>query len=413
MLLISRHEEIELASMIIALYSAIDQHVNTFENISTILKNGSTIDDQTSKRHVEEGYGQLNISDILNQPNFILTSASYSNYRLNHDLALLPNIHTVKTRYGNSLLMMLLISPWSDLNVTELHEAANELCKNFNGVFRRGSVDIARMKISAKKRRFQCEKASQLLLQGLYHRIFSDRSMRGTPKKFRKTGNLIAILFQEGILSALIQCFGECGHVYRPENIQRTVCPSCGGKLGWAPPVFQPKKIAIAYPNDLLRLETQNIRSYLPIDLLFLYQASDLPSQVRLMLNRINSRIFQSGVPFLEEAIFETVYGQDFLYLYNISKQKDDRILMITAICDSRFQGSSTIPTMIIRALIRTLCEGKIMKYNYQKIPIYPIIKTWNFSDWIGISKKSGDWEQLLSWKNLSSHQQDLSTFSF
>jgi len=397
--------------MIIALFSAINRHVNVIKNIPTILKNGSTIEDATSKRHIEEGYGQLNISDILNQQEFILSSANYSTHGLNSELTLLPDIYTVKKKYEDSLLMMLIISPWSDLNVTELNKATSELCKNFNGVYRRGSVDVEQMKIPTEELHYQCEKASKLLLRELYYRVFLNRAMRGITEKIYKSSNLIAILFQEGIFSALMQCFDECGHVYRPENLQKTECPNCGGKLGWAPPVFQPKRIAIAYPNDFLQLEAQNIRSYLPIDLFFLYQASDLPSQVRFMLNRINRRIFQSSVPFLDEAIFNTVEGQDFLYLYNVPKQKGDRILMITAICDSRFQGSSTLPTMTIRALIRALSEGKISGYNNQQISIYPIIKTWNFSEWIGVGKNSTQWEQLLSWKNLSSHQQNLSTF--
>jgi len=393
--------------MIIALFSAIDRQLNAFENFSAILRNGTTIDDETSKRHLEEGYGQLNISDILNQPDFILSSASYSTYRLTRELTLLPNIHAVKTRYGDSLLMMLLLTPWSDLNITELREAAKELCKNFNGVYRRGAADIERMKISVQDRCVQCKEANQLLFQALYHRFFSDRAMRGIPGKFPKAGNLVAILFQEGILSALMQCFGKCGHIYRQENIQEIKCPNCGGKLGWGPPVFQPERIAMAYPNEFLRLESQNIRSYLPIDLFFLYQASDLPSQVRLMLNRIDRRIFQSSVSFLEETVFDTSEGQEFLYLYNVSKRKGDRILMVTAICDSRFQGTSTLPIVTIRALIRTLSEGKITEYTTQKISMYPTIETWKFSEWIGVGAESAQWDQLLSWKNLSRYQQD------
>lgn len=405
--LISRYEEIPHASMIAALFSTIDRRVNTFENFSMILRNRMIIDDETSKQHVEEGYGQLNIADILNQSDFILSSASYSSLGLTRELTFLPNIHTVKTRYGDSLLIMLLITPWSDLNIAELREAAKELCKNFNGVFRRGTADIERMKISVQDRRVQCKEASQLLFQALYHKVFSDRAMRGLSEKFPIACNLVAILFQEGILSALMQCFGQCGHIYRAENIQKFECPNCGGKLGWGPPVFQPERIALAYPNEFMRLESQNIRSYLPIDLFFLYQASDLPSQVRLMLNRIDRRIFQSSVSFLEETIFNTVEGHDFLYLYNVSKRKGDRILIVTAISDSRFQGTSTLPTVTIRALIRTLSERKITEYTTQNISLYPTIETWKFSDWIGMESESAQWDQLLSWKNLSRHLPD------
>lgn len=408
---ISRYEEIQQACIVIALFSSIDRSLNTFENFSTIIKNGLTIHDETSQRHVEEGYGQLNISDIFNQPDFILTSANYTFNRLDQELTLLPNIYVIKTRYEDSLLMMLLLSPWGDLNVTELHEAANLLCMKFNGVYRRGSMDVANKKIAIKDRRAQCEKANRILLQELYHQIFSERSIRGTSGKMHKASNLVAILFQEGELSTLTQCLGECGHVFRPENIQGIKCPNCSGELGTAPPVFQPKHIAIAYPNEFLKFEAQNIRSYLPIDLFFLYQATDLPSQIRLVLNRINRRIFKSSLPYFERAIFSLVDGHEFLYLYNVSTQKDDRILMVTAICDSRFQETGTLPTMTIHALVRAFSEGKITEYDTKKLTFYPIFDSWNFSDWIGVGPKSMQWEQLLSWEMLSNYSHDLNTF--
>ncbi|MFQ6125648.1 MAG: hypothetical protein ACE5R6_13755 [Candidatus Heimdallarchaeota archaeon] len=404
---ISRYEEIPHARMIVALFSAIDRYANTFENFSIIFRNQMVVNDETSERHVEEGYGQLNIADILNQPDFILSSASYSTLGLTRELTLLPNIYAVKTRYEDCILMMLLLTPWDDLNVAELREAARELCQNFNGVYRRGTTEIEHMKISVQERRDQCQEASRLLNQALYHKVFSDHSMRGISEKFPKAGNLVAILFQEGMLSALKQCFGQCGHIYRPEYRQKKECSNCDGELGWGPPVFQPERIAIAYPKEFLRLEAQNIRSYLPIDLLFLYQASDLPSQVRLMLNRIERRIFQSSVSFFKETIFNTVEGQDVLYLYNVPKQKGDRFLMVTAICDSRFQGTSTLPTVTIRALIKTLSEEKITEYSTQKISMYPTIETWKFSEWIGVGTESAQWDQLLSWKNLNRHQHD------
>ena len=129
------------------------------------------------------------------------------------------------------------------------------------------------------------------------------------------------------------------------------------------------------------------------------------------MLNRIDKRMFNSSVSFLTETIFDTVDGTDFLYIYNILTKKDDKILVVTSICDSRFQKTITLPAMTIRALARTLSEGKIIELTNQKISMFPTIETWKFSDWIDTGPGSMQWDRLLSWKNLAAHQKDFRNY--
>ncbi|MHA1974712.1 MAG: hypothetical protein ACTSW1_17075 [Candidatus Hodarchaeales archaeon] len=404
----AKFDEITQSSLLISLFSGMDERTKYFENIPILFGGKNLISDHQARLKVEEAFGQLNLPDMFKTFDFTLYRSSYEPYKLKEDLVITPYIYSVKANYNNSYLMSLFITPWADFNLSQFQEKIIEMTKHFSGLFRRTSEQIHLSRASIEDRHNECERMGRMLMSYLRHLVFDQRKMLGGTEKVSKPTDLIAVLFQRGKIERYFACL-SCGNTFSEIKFPNLVkCPNCDGALTDKPiPIFSPKSISIAYPTGFKKIAEQEFtnKTFLnPIDMLYLFQSSYLPNEIRISLNKIAEEIFSHIVPLPHNALFEHRDSNDVLTLYSLSKLEEDEILIITGVADSKTKVEGSISQMALRIFIRDLNEGVKKKYSREEIFNKSILKDWILSDWISLVGE-GTPEPLMSWVNLTSYK--------
>ena len=114
----------------------------------------------------------------------------------------------VKEFYGETGFLLLLITPYSDLNLSKLIKLAEYVCKGYQGTFKRTDVLYGDDPSRREKER---EKSSSSLASLIHHYVFKRRENRGGVKEVVKDA-YSTILFSESRVKKLrcnVKAVGE------------------------------------------------------------------------------------------------------------------------------------------------------------------------------------------------------------
>lgn len=402
----AKFDEIVQASMLISLFSGVDPETKYFENIPVLRGGQGLITDSKARLKVEEAFGQLNLPDLFKTFDFSLHRSSYIPYKLKEDLVIAPYIYTVKARHQDTFVMSLFLTPWSDVNLSQFQDKIIDFATDFSGIFRRATEEVHRG-ADLNHRRMECEKGASMLMGYLNHLVFDQRQMLGGTEKVSKPTNLLAVLFQRGKIGRFFACLGECGNSFSAKKYpELDSCPNCGGKISTQPiRIYTPRDVSFGFPDGFVKVEKGEIsvdfKLHGPLELIYLFQSSYLPNEIRITLNRIAENIFASIVPLPHQALFEYRDSDDLLTLYSLSRLDGDDILMISGISDSRSPIEGQLGSMALRIFVRDIGEGVKKGYSREEIFRKSILKDWILSEWVSLGKE-GPPEDLNSWTKLA-----------
>ncbi|MFQ5979614.1 MAG: hypothetical protein ACE5OZ_15915 [Candidatus Heimdallarchaeota archaeon] len=403
-----KFQEIQRTSLLICLFSNIDPASYQMDNRPYLLGGEGLVEDKQIRNTIEEAFGQLNLPDLFQQFDFYLTSSNYESYKLREDLRIAPYLYTAKAKFESTYVMILIITPWSDLNVWGLWQEMAEVIKDYTGVHRRTTAliknaDASLQETMLERRDDECIKAGYLLLTRIYYKLFLERSISGGIEKIRKPTNLFAVMFLDGRIRLAYLCKGECGaEIPKEKLVESSVCPFCQGEIEPVPPAFVPERISIAYPEDLLDLEKEEVQVHPPINCLYFYQASSLPDEMRLITHQIDADIFHNVVPLPNKAFFDYREGDDVLSLYSLWQHTKEGtgLRIVTGIGDSRVSSPGMISHMAMRIFVRDLNEGVKKGLNRDEIIQKSVLRDWAASPWIKLGGETTP-DELISWTAL------------
>ena len=416
----AKFQEIERASLFISLFSRLDETTGSFINSPYILGGSGYFTDEAAKDSVEQAFGQLNLPDLFQQFDFVLNIAFYLPIKLKMDLKIVPNIYSIKTKYKNIYSMYLILTPYSDINVTSLNNDLSEIVEDYAGTALR--IDDQDSIATNKPKNLyiesidpELEEASVLLLRRIYYRLFLDRSLAGGTEQPSKPANLVAVMIQNATIYIGYYCM-NCHKTFAKKNVRQEQCPNCGNKLNHAPPVMEIDSVSYLFPQELrsgiIDPETRIKTPYhSPIDLRYLFQASHLPLDISLTYYRIDSDLFQNILPLPTKSIFNYRTSDDIIVLYSqhrelpFERYNDKKMQIITGISDSRVTGEEFMSDMAMRLVVRDLEEGFKKGYDLDRIFKCSILKTWLQSPEYEMKKESVP-PQLLNWKNIEGRKQ-------
>ncbi len=406
----AKFDEITESSMLISLFSGVDPKTKHFENVPVIMGGEGLVTDRQPQLKVKEAFGQLNLPDLFRTFDFTLYRSSYEPHKLKENLVISPYIYAVKAKHRNTFVMGLFLTPWADVNLSQFQEKIIDFAYDFSGIFRRTTEQIHSEGKDFSYRTKECEQGGSRLMEYLNHLMFDQRQMLGGTEKVSKPTNLLAVLFQKGKIGKYLIC-RDCGNPFPAQKANDIdFCPNCNGQIATTPVhLFDPLNVSIAYPQGLVKAETINPSSkrlHKPIDLLYLFQSSYLPNEIRVTLNRISEHIFAFIVPLPHQALFEYRDSEDILVMYSLSKLEGDDIMVISGLSDSVTQVEGQISQMGLRLFIRDLNEGVKKGYSREEIFSKSILKEWQLSSWIPLK---GEFipEPLISWTKLQNQTTD------
>ncbi|MHA1167961.1 MAG: hypothetical protein ACTSP4_09405 [Candidatus Hodarchaeales archaeon] len=412
----AKFDEITRSSLMICLFSHVDKATMVLDNKPYLLGgSGFLVKDKDARLQVETAYAQLSIPDLFGQFDFILNVANFTPYKLKEDLRIAPNIYTLKTKYKNMYLMLLILTPWSDLNLTALYEDVKELIMDYSGSYRRINIEISddNPYEENEAKNAELSQSASLLLQRIYYKIFLERVLIGGVEKTKTSTNLIAVLFQQGTIHSRHYCEQCKLHVYGAHDDygDGKTCDDCGNLLTALPPVFTTEEISIAFPDDLTELEKNSSKIHMPVDLMWLFQSSQLPDEISRALFKMESDIFQRVLAVPNKAYFDYRNSDDAITLYTLWRQRagehGGKIMLVTGVGDSTISGKDTLSSMAMRIFIRDLNDGIRKKLNRREIIKKSILRDWNVSKWIPMSGEATP-EALTCWKALNDSLEDI-----
>jgi hypothetical protein len=381
---LSVSEQIERSSVNINVFSNLDQKSMIPVNAPILLGGEDIISQKTTIEKIEEGFGQLNIMDLFSEREFILNCAQYSTFQYEHEDVLTPNIYELKARSDQTYLLNMLITPYSDLNLTKYFDEIQFMTNAYNGLTKR---QLAEGKELAESSTFSIsqEKASHLASY-LQYLIFQERSMRTGVERVKKESFMLCAMFVKAHIEAQteVQCFGECGKSFEREVIEEMTC-ECGGELLFAPPILHIDAISFSFPEQINELTNNDIT---PISVLDNFLSILMPRNINLAINRISPEIFSSLVTIPKKSIYYSKDFNDYVEVISDYRINEDETLMIfAAITDTRFHDPQLPSSITLSVLVRDFVEG--LKKGKQREEIHSIsqISNWKLTPYFKLDE--------------------------
>lgn len=403
----AKFNEIEQSSLFMSLFSRIDENSGSFINQPAILGGQGYFTDEHAKESVEHAFGQLNLPDLFQQFDFVLNVAFYLPVKLKEDLKISPNFWMVKAKYESIFAMYLILSPYSDLNITALNKDLSELVVDYSG-----SAIRTGMKPQGNKSSLEItvdpelQEASDLLLQRIYYRLFLDRSLSGGPEKPTKPANLVAIMIQEATVNrGWIDLESNRLHTTKEkekDNLEN---------LRPSPPILTVDDCWFLFPPAL---KNENKDYHAPINLRYLFEASHLPSALNMAYFRLNPDLFQEILPLPAKSIFTYRDSDDVISLFShhreTGKGDDDtvKIQIVTGISDSKMIGEDFFSEMAMRIIIRDIEDGFKKKLSLEKIFTKNMqLKSWHKSVTYDVKGEMTP-KGLMNWEDIEMSSEEI-----
>lgn len=391
-------EQIIKSSITTATISNVDPKTGITINTPILIGGDYLIKDDVTRNRVEQGFGQLNIMDLFLEKQYILHSASYMSEPLSLKLSLTPNLYLVKIGYENTYILSLLITPYSDINLTELTDELLFIGKSYHGTFIRTLKQMELGYIDDVKRRAECDVTLETLMSLLHYRIFNLRRLRGGIGSPKKPSYFSLVLFVKGKILRSDKICLECGTIFRVDDVKDNTCPSCGKPLVDAPPIIGIEDIALGYPEIFASFASKN--NLAPLDYLTLYISAEIPSSVKIAIHQINPEVFSSLLTLPRRAIFSIKNSDDLIDLFSLWFVKDSDVNLVVAFSDSRLEGYGLPSFMSEHVFIRDLAEGLARGISYEQVFRKSVTKTWYLSDYISL-KEFDENPTLNSWESI------------
>jgi len=379
-------DQIIKSSITIATISNLDPHSSLTINTPILIGGESLIKDADARLRIEQRFGQINILDLFMGKQYVLKSASYFSEPIEELSGLVPNIYLVKVKYEDTYLLSLLITPYSDINLTEFTDELNFIGRSYHGTFRRTAKQLELGQIDDMKRRAECTITAETLISLLHYRIFNLRRLRGGVDSPHKQSYFSLVMFMKGrILNEGFLCI-KCNTMYPSHDISDDKkCPKCGEPLVKAPPNLNIESIAFGFPDAFIDFASKvNLH---PLDYLTIYTVSMIPPAVKIAVHNINPHVFSSVLTLPRRAIFDIVGSNDLIDLYSLWSINNDEINMIIAFSDSRLEGYDLPTYMNERVFIRDLSEGIAKGVSYEETFRKSVTKEWNLSRYFSLKE--------------------------
>ncbi|MHA2364956.1 MAG: hypothetical protein ACXAC7_13450 [Candidatus Hodarchaeales archaeon] len=403
----AKFREIERSSMLLSLFSRLDETTGSFLNTPYILGGQGYLKDEKAKDSVEHAFGQLNLPDLFQQFEFVLNVAFYMPIKIKEDLKISPNFYIVKTKYETSIFgMYLILSPYSDLNITALNRDLMDLVTDYAGVAIRTSMqkekEGKKSLLLSSQIHPDIEKATGLLLQRIYYRLFLERKLSGGPEKPTKAANLVAIMIQEATVNQGYINLEE-NRVYALKKGETMESVTTSENIRPAPPVMSIDTVSFLFPSSL---QTDFSDYHSPIDVRYLFQASNMPTDLNFAYFRLDPNLFQFIMPIPAKSIFEYRNTEDIISLFTHHREyREDngqlKTQIVTGISDSKIEGPDFMSEMAMRIVVRDIEEGFMKNFTLEKIlKRITVLQAWNHSIEYSVKGETTP-EDLLSWKNI------------
>ncbi len=341
-------EELVRNSLTVCVFSTLDDS-GVPHNSPVIIGGEELIEDESIRILVEEGFGQLNIADLYGIKNYILRSVIYMNEQLSQEIKIVPNVFMVKDFFEGSDFVLLLITPYSDLNLSKLIEISEYSSKSYLGTHRRTDLVFSEQ---ASEKVSHRDRSARALASMIHHNIFQRRELRGGVDDVVREAFLSTILFtQSGIIEGELRCL-KCQEIFS----EGEDCPSCEEPLQRMPPILDVEELYFAFPDAAARKEKETQVN--PHEIINFFFHALIPHSIRRAIASVNPRVFAALLSTPVRVIYTVPDSDHIIDVFTLHRVVDDKVLSVTAVADSRYKGLGLPTYLSERVFIRDLREG-------------------------------------------------------
>jgi hypothetical protein len=364
-------EELIRNSLTICVFSTLDEE-GVPHNAPVIIGGEELIEDERVRLLVEEGFGQLNIADLYGIKNYILRSVIYMNEQLSAEIKIVPNVFMVKDFFEGSDFVLLLITPYSDLNLSKLIEVSEYASRSYLGTHKRTEQVFS---VLAPEKLTQREQSARALASMIHHNIFQRRELRGGVDDVVQEAFLSTILFtQSGIIEGELRC-RKCNEIFD----EGEACPTCEEPLNRMPPILDVEELYFAFPDAAARKEKETLVN--PHEIINFFFHALIPHSIRRAIASVNPQVFAALLSTPVRVIYNVPETDHIIDVFTLHRVVEDKVLSVTAVADSRYKGLGLPTYLSERVFIRDLREG-LAKGQTEKeiIAKSEIIAGWHIS---------------------------------
>jgi len=130
-------EQIKDVSMSISTISNLNPNAGLTVNTLILIGGEKLIVSPDLYNYIEQRFGQLNIANLFLGKEFVLRTAAYLAEPIRKIDYLVPNLCLFKTNHNDTYQLGLLITPYSDINVTEYLSEGELITRFYTGTFKR------------------------------------------------------------------------------------------------------------------------------------------------------------------------------------------------------------------------------------------------------------------------------------
>ncbi len=376
-------------------------------NSANILGGEGIVENEESRTLAEVGFGQINVVDLFQMRQYVLHTIKYGSELVkpvSDDLG--SYIYQVKAHSGDVYYLGLLITPYSDINLTTYEEYVDLTCKYFAGSYRRSEAQKSTSGIDLASDYEGADQTAKDMLSLQHHLLFERREMRGGVESLRKPVNLFMVLLSEiEIILPYYQCSMDgCKKESKKEDLKEGKCPYCGSEARYVPPTPTITKVAFVFPKSVLGVTHPDYQR--PMDMVSILQLGIIPEAVLVAINEVNKEIFSNIVYLPERAIYEFRDCDDLFETRSIWRREGTKLIIATSMSDSLDIFPDAIPQMEGRTLLRDLTEGIEKGQDFDDILPRTIVKDWLRSDWFSM-QDLGELSELQSYGGLLGMTED------
>ncbi len=384
-------EKIEKNSITIAVLSAMSESGGMI-NSANILGGEGIIEDEETRSLAEVGFGQINIVDLFEMRQYVLHTIKYGSELVHPAPRELGSyIYQVKAHAGNVFYLGLLITPYSDINLTKYERYVDMTCKYYWGSYRRSEMMRSVTDVDVESDYQDADDTATDLLTLQHHLIFNRRELRGGVETIRKpTAIFMVVLSEFEIGEQYYQCKRDgCKIELKKDELVDGKCPKCQSEVATVPPNPMMKRVAFVFPKGMFGVKHPDYER--PMDMVSIVQLGLIPDTVLVAINQINPEIFSNIVYLPMTAFYEFRDSDDVFATHSVWRREGNKIYMATAMADSFGLVRDAVPHMEGRTILRDLTEGIEKGKRFEEIIPRTIIRDWLTTEWLNLKDLAED----------------------